>query len=655
MALVLDKPALEELVDHYLGKTAFVFDVETMGEHRADPHRADLVWISMSCEDRTDIIPMGHPNGDLVFEGPALLKSGIRKIEAGKTRAELKPYDFSKREIERRFGPPPPQLERHEVLEALSPLFAHPGIMKIGHNIKFDLHVIRQYLGLHAVSGPYFDTLIASWLLDVGRQGQLSLDACVRRELGIEMDKSVGKDISKYTFEEVERYSGDDAGLTWLLYLSLDKQFRSSSAKMRKLLNMEHMLLEAVLTMESTGVSIDLPVLASLDKDLRADLTRLEADIYRAAGRIFNIRSNKDKQEVLFRPKAYGGQGLRPVRLTEAAKNKTSPTIYDYAVDKATLDKYQGKSKVVDLLREYSQKSKLHSTYVLPYVGGREIRSDEKEPKFIPSRLRMGKIFAQFLQHGTESGRFSSRGPNLQNIPSRTTEGMRVRQAFIPDPGMVFVVADYSQIEPRIVAALSGDRTLVSTYLSGGDVYQVVADRMGVTRAAGKELVLSITYGIGVAEIAARLKCSVHEAKDLVEFFRRQFPDIGLHKAKVVGRARVNRYSETLFGRRRPLPRIVWSNPEESARAERQAYNHLIQGTAADIMKIAIINIHAELPEEADLLMTIHDEVVVQCPPEMADEVRDLVVREMESARPASFKVPLVVEAKIASNWKEGK
>lgn len=660
MALIVEQEQLRELIDHYSQKDRFVFDVETIGEDRANPHKATLAWISMATDDRIDVIPLGHPHGELEFEGPAVLVSGQRKLAAGKTREDLKPYDFSKNKIERRFAQAPTQIPRHIALEMLAELFGDDSIEKIGHNVKFDLHVMRQYLGRDRVVGPYYDTMITSWLIDSSRGGRLGLKDCVQRELGVEMEKGVGKDISLHSFTEVYKYSALDAELTWALMEALEEQIDSAPPSMRRLLDLEHLLLEPVLDMESNGVLVDRDLLDEIDKDLRKSLEELQATIYKLAGRRFNLRSNRDKQEVLFKPKKEGGQGLKPDKLVASAEGKPSPTIYDYAVDQVTLDKYRGKSPLVDAMLEFTAKTKLHGTYVLPFVGGyppRDTADDvSSSVKFVKSRLVDGRIFGQFKQHGTESGRFSSANPNLQNIPSRSEEGKKIRKTFIADPGTSLIVADYSQIEPRIIASLSGDKTMVRTYRDGGDVYQAVGDRMGVDRAHGKELVLSIAYGIGPNTISKRIGCTVQQARDLMTYFSQKFPSIPAHRAEVLRTARRNKYSETVLGRRRPLPRIVWrDNDEERSRAERQAYNHVIQGTAADIMKIALVNMYEALPPEALMLMTVHDEVVVQAPDDMAEDVMKIIVTEMEAAKPKRITVPLVAEAKIALNWADGK
>jgi DNA polymerase-1 len=653
VALIVTTDQLQEMVDHYSKVDAFAFDVETIGDDRLDPHIAEVVWISFATEDRSDVIPMGHPNGELISEGPALLKSGEVKVATGKP---LRPSDYSKVKVTREWAPPPLQLDRGVVFTALAPLFSGPAL-KVGHNIRFDIHAVTKYLGGERPSGPYFDTLVVSWLLDVTRKGRLGLADCYQRETGRVLEKGVGKDISIHSFDDVANYSLADARATWAVMKSLKRQIPPNS-KLSRLVDLEMLVLHPVLEMEATGVLIDRDKLSDIDKELRAKLSFLEKEIFKGAGREFNVRSNKDKQEVLYAPKSAGGQGLKPYQLTPSGEEKApyQRTIYDYSTDSSTLERYREKSKLVDSMLKHSASSKLHGTYVLPYLGGYpEGGSTGVRAKYVPSRLRKGRIYGSFLQFGTESGRFSSANPNLQNIPSRTDDGKKLREIFIPDPGHTLVVADYSQIEPRIIASLSGDKLMVSTYRDGGDVYLVVADRMGESRATGKELVLSIAYGVGVPTIANRLGITLSEAKELLDFFNSRFPSIRRHKQKVITTARLNKYSETLMGRRRPLPKLFWDDEEARSSAERQAYNHVIQGSAADIMKIALVNVHAELPEGARMLLTVHDEVVVQAPDHLVEETIEVVRREMEGARPRGLNVPLLADVHSGPNWRAAK
>lgn len=660
--VILTQADLDELVNHYLTKTYFVFDVETMGDDRDNPMLADLVWISLACDDRTDTIPMGHPNGDFISERRVPNKKGKERLARGVAYEDLNPkYDLSV-QVEKFFTNPPRQLSRDDVVATLLPLFVHPDITKIGHNVKYDLHNMARYISMP--EPPYFDTMIASWLFDTQRMkgfpstGGLSLRDCVKRELGTEMEKGVGKRIEDHSFEEVAFYSLTDAARTIELFYVLDVALQGDADK-DWLMDLEMQVLCPVLDMEQHGVQLDRDRLREIDVHLRGLIDETAGSIFRKTGE-FNLRSNKAKQELLFTPKRDGGLGIRSAKLTPAGMKKpeSERTIYDFSVDNSVLEANRG-NPIIDAMIEYAGLTKLHGTYVVPYLGGYVDVYDGSggtKRKYVKDRTRNGgRIYGQFKQHGAESGRFSSSNPNLQNIPSRSREGKKIREAFVADEGETLVVADYSQIEPRIIASLSGDKTMIETYRAGGDVYQAVADRMSVSRQAGKTLVLAIAYGVGAAKIASDVGCSRREAMDLMDYFSAQFPRIGQHKRKVISRARKEKASFTIMGRERRLPEIRSGYEEFQARAERQAYNHLIQGSAADIMKIALVNVHASLPERAKMLLTVHDEIVISTPTDIVDDVMEIVKEQMEGARPSVITVPLVAEVGTGYRWSDAK
>jgi DNA polymerase-1 len=660
VALITTEEELRDLVDGYLlSGSPFAFDIETMGPDRANPLVAHAVWLSLANPYRSDVIPMGHPNGELVYERLAPNKKGRERLERGLTYEDLNPkYDLSVVEMERVFTDPPKQLDRSVAMPILSPLFTS-SLLKVGHNVKFDVHGMSKYFR-GGVQGPFFDTMIASWLFDSRRVkgrmirgvGGLSLEDCVRREMGETVVKGVGKEIERHSFDDVATYALKDAEFTFDLYESLKAKF---TPQIRWLMDLEMNVLHPVLEMETSGVRIDKEVLRDLQEEIEADLKDIEERIHRSLGRSINLRSNRDKQELIFSPKSEGGLGVRTAnaKLTPGGEAKRDRgeeiTIHDLSTESGVLERI--KHPVVEMMLEHAAKSKLYGTYVLPYLGGVPLSGG----KYKPSQLRNGRVYGQFKQSGTESGRFSSSNPNLQNIPSRTKDGKRIRDAFVANSGEALVVADYSQIEPRIIASLSEDPTMIAAYCDGGDVYQTVADRMGVTRQAGKTLVLAIAYGVGPTKISADIGCSMTEARELMDYFARAFPRIPQHKKRTITEARRVQYSETIFGRRRYLD-IRSRDPEIRSMAERQAYNHLIQGSAADIMKIALVNVHAALPEGATMLMTVHDEVVISAPYDLVSDVEEIVREEMEASRPSRhIKVPLVADVKSGYRWSDCK
>ena len=658
MALITTEEDLIDLVNDYLdADEPFAFDIETMGEDRANPLVSHVVWLSLANPYRSDVIPLEHPHGELISERLAPNKKGRERMERGIPYEDLNPkYDLSTVEMERFFRDAPDQLDRMVAMPILKALF-QSHLLKVGHNIKFDIHGMSKYFdgGVH---GPFFDTMIASWLFDSRRvtgkmrgDGGLSLADCAKRELGITLEKGVGKKIEEHAFSAVEKYALLDAVVTFDVFESLSRKF---TRQIQWLMDLEMNVLNPVLEMEESGVYIDKDVLRDLRDEIIVEIRDIEAWFKKTFGREVNLRSNAQKQEILFRSKADGGLGLRSAKLTPGGNDKAmkglATDIYDMSTDNSVLEGFAGKP-VVDKMLEYAQKAKLYGTYVQPYLGGEPLSGG----KYKPSQLRENRIYGQFKQSGTESGRFSSSNPNLQNIPSRSVIGKRIRDAFVADPGELLVVADYSQIEPRIIASLSEDPTMIAAYCDGKDVYQTVADRMSVKRPDGKTLVLAIAYGVGPTKISADIGCTMQEARNLMDYFARSFPKIPQHKQRVLSRAKRDKYSETIFGRRRYLD-IDSRDEAIRAMAQRQAYNHLIQGSAADIMKIALANVHASLPDEATMLMTVHDEIVISAPYALVDDVMEIVRTEMEGACPSRhIKVPLVADVKSGYRWSDCK
>jgi DNA polymerase-1 len=269
-------------------------------------------------------------------------------------------------------------------------------------------------------------------------------------------------------------------------------------------------------------------------------------------------------------------------------------------------------------------------------------------------------VHTNFKAHGAETGRFSSSEPNLQNIPSSGDYGKLVRNLFVAPPGHKLIVADYSQIEPRVIASFSNDPRLVNNYLSGGDIYTTIGDTMGVDRKAGKVLVLAISYGVGPDKIAASIGCSVTDAKKLLTRFEKEFASITKYKDKVIRLAKQSGpipFVETLFGRRRYITGLTSKDHGESSRAERQAFNTVIQGSAADIMKLALVRAHSCFLDEKDInvILTVHDELVTIAPEDRAEETAEAIRVSMEGIKLKEITVPLIADVQIVDKWGEAK
>jgi DNA polymerase I-like protein with 3'-5' exonuclease and polymerase domains len=659
MNIVTTPEQLEEVVKHYLTVDAFAFDVETVGDRRGVTVINEVLWISLATHGRCDVIPMGHPNGEFIEETYPLTGQGQKRKDQGLT---VRPSDYSrdKKKSIKLFSAPPEQLFPAEVFIALKPLFFKEDILKVGHNLIFDLTSIAKYLGGRFPIKPYFDTLIASFLIDNRNRNKLGLDDCLKRELGYEMEKGVGKEVEKYSFEEVAKYAYLDAKYTFLLYKSLKPRLTQDS--LEKVMNLEMDVLEVLCAMKLSGADIDKSALIELKDALEEDLENTKGEIFKIAGRHFNINSTKEKKELLYLPVAEGGRGLRVQVLTtkglEKSKDGNNLGINDYSASAEALEHYRNKDPLVTEMLRYSDLNKLLTTYVVPYLGGDVVRTTNGKARVEKkeSLLINDKIHCDFVQQGAETGRFSSRNPNLQNVPApHTPHGKAIRNLFIAPKGHKLVVADYSQIEPRIIASMSEDPIMVDSYVQGKDLYTTVGDTMGVDRKAGKVLVLSMAYGVGPDKIAKQIGCSLREAKDLLDNFSHQFNSVNKYRLKLIGAAKLKSvpYVTTLFGRRRYLPDLTSKLSNLKASAERQAFNTRIQGSAADIIKFAMVRAYHLIPERARIILTVHDELVTVTPDSLVSETTEAIKEAMEGINVLS--IPLIADINVVQRWGEAK
>jgi DNA polymerase I-like protein with 3'-5' exonuclease and polymerase domains len=658
MNIVTTQEQLDELVAAYDKVDAFAYDVETIGDHRGDPRQNIVTWLSMATDGRVDVIPMGHPNGEYVRTDYPLLPSAVVRKDKG---MDLRASDYSKdeRKATRIFDEPPAQLTRAEVFQALKPLLLSNKV-KAGHNLKFDLQSVSKYIG-QLPAQPYACTLNASFIIDNRNRNGLGLDDCLKREFGYEMVKGVGKEVEKYSFTEVATYAALDAEWTWKLWLKLSNDLDNSG--LRGIFNLEMDVLDVICRMELRGADIDVAKLEDLKADLEVQLETTKATIYRLAGKAFNINSVPEKQKLLFSPKKDGGRGLRPKVLTPAGEKRADqglPSTYaDYSVAEPAIKMFEGKDALVDAMLTYSDLNKLLTTYVIPYLGGDITRTLLGKSKIVAKKslLLNGRIHTDFVQYGAETGRFSSRNPNLQNVPApHTANGKAIRNLFVAPTGYSLVVADYSQIEPRVIASFSQDRIMCGAYLNGEDIYTTIGSTMGVDRKAGKVLVLSLAYGVGPDKIADSIGCTLGEARELLDEFVRKFPAVARYKKQVIAESRRQApipYVSTLLKRRRYLPDLRSNEVWKRSRAERQAFNTVIQGSAADLIKVAMIRANKMIPEKSALILTVHDELVTVTPTNIAEETADAIRQAMEGINALS--VPLLADVKIVQRWGEAK
>ncbi len=643
------------MVNYYLKQDSFAFDVETVGDHRGTPAVNEVLWISFATHGRGDVIPMGHPHGEFVSESFPLTGQGEKRVAAGLPARELD-YSRDKKKAIKVFDDAPTQLFPAEVFKAIKPLMFNDSILTIGHNLVFDLSSVAKYYGGSVPPGPYFDTLMASFLYDNKNKGKLGLDDCLQRELGYSMEKGIGHQVELYSFSDVAKYSYLDAKYTFILWKAIAPKL--TAADVEGVMKLEMDVLRVLCDMKLTGAPIDTNELQILHDRLVLEIEEVRSNIYRIAGQPFNINSNNEKQYILYGPRDEGCRGLRPQLLTGKGlqKAETELDYKDYSVSAEALEPYREKDELVNALLTYSDLNKLMSTYVIPYLGGEVTKTvgGKSKVETRESMLVNSRIYGDFVQWGAETGRFSSRNPNLQNVPApHTAHGRSIRNLFTAPDGYKLVVADYSQIEPRVIAAMSEDPIMMKNYLDGGDIYTTVGDTMGVDRKAGKVLVLAMAYGVGPDKIARSIGCSVNEAKKLLTDFSDKFAAVSTYRAKVIGLSRNKGYVTTILKRRRYLPDISSKVHSFRSSSERQAFNTRIQGSAADIIKVAMVRAHQMIPEGAKLILTVHDELVTLTPDHLVDQTISAIREAMEEIK--ILPIPLVADIKVVTKWGEAK
>ena len=530
-----------------------------------------------------------------------------------------------------------------EVLAALRPVFAAADAIKVGHNLKFDLAMLNN-VGL-TVRGPFVDTMICDWLLDATARTH-GLDACCLKHLRYEKIKTASLIGAKGEIpmldcdvDELVRYACEDADLTMRLYHKLMPEIDKAGLG-AVLRDIDMPLVPVLARMEQTGVFVDLTALKGLSARLGEAAARLEAEIHLAAGEEFNVNSPKQLSEILFgKLKVHEQLGIKKLR-----KTKTG-----YSTDESVLQKLEAHPLPKALL-EYRAVAKLKGTYVdaLPTMVSRQ----------------SGRIHTSFHQTGTATGRLSSSEPNLQNIPIRTGLGQEIRKAFrAGEPGWVILSADYSQIELRLLAHLAGEEALTRAFAAGEDIHRLTASRIfgvppaevdATMRSRAKAINFGIIYGMGPRRLAAETGVTLAEAASFIERYFASYPGISRFIEQSVQDARESGETRTVTGRRRPLDGLDDGNRGTQVSAEHIAVNTPIQGSAADLIKLAMIEIDRRLMEKglkARMVLQVHDELVFECPQDEAKEAQSLIRHAMQNAM--RLDVPLEVAVGVGANWLE--
>ena len=534
----------------------------------------------------------------------------------------------------------PHQLDRNKVLQALKPVLEDMTKAKLGHHLKFDAHVLANY-GI-ALNGQRFDSMLESYVLN-SVATRHDMDASAVRYLGVKtihFEELTGKGAKKITFNQVDvdraaEYAAEDADITLQLHQAIWPQIEAVPALKFVYENIEQPLVPVLFRMERTGVLVDRALLKAQSTELATRMLELQSQAHQEAGGAFNVDSPKQLQEILF-----GRLGIPAMRKTPTGQPSTAEDVLEELAETYRLPK---------LILEYRGMAKLKSTY-----------TDNLPLQIDP---HTGRIHTSYHQAVAATGRLSSQDPNLQNIPIRTREGRRIRQAFIAPPGHSLVAADYSQIELRIMAHLSGDATLLRAFAEDRDVHQATAAEVFSTpleqvsadqRRSAKAINFGLMYGMSAFGLARQLGIGRGDAQKYMDLYFERYPGVRRYMEETRREAREKGFVETVFGRRLYLPEIQSRNAALRQYAERSAINAPMQGTAADIIKRAMIEVDSWLQSSripARLIMQVHDELVL----EVADEAIETLVGQTRThmVRAADLSIPLKVDVGVGRNWDE--
>ncbi len=555
--------------------------------------------------------------------------------------AELVGLSFSVEEFKAYYVAVPPHRElAQRMVEIFRPVYESDSILKVGQNIKFDMEVLSNY-GIH-VASPMFDTMIAHYLINPELHHNMDYMAeTLLHYQTIHIEELIGpkgkaqKNMRDLDPKDVYEYAAEDADVTLRLKNALEPKLKEVNAE-RLFTDIEMPLVPVLAKMEMNGVCLDTKALAETSTLFTERMNEYEQKVYQEAGHKFNISSPKQVGDVLF--------GEMKI-MDKPKKTRTG----QYVTSEDVLQSLRPKAPIVADILDYRGLKKLLSTYV------------DALPKLINPRT--GHIHTSFNQALTATGRLSSSDPNLQNIPVRSEDGKEIRKCFIPEPGCLFFSADYSQIELRIMAHLSGDENMIEAFREGFDIHRATAAKIwhesmdevsDAQRKKAKQANFGIIYGITAFGLAQRMEISNTEARDLIHDYFATFPKVHEFMEKAKETARSKGYAETLFGRRRYLPDINSHNATVRGFAERNAINAPIQGTEADIIKIAMVRIDQRFREEgirSKMILQVHDELNFSVYPEEKEKVESIVIGEMQNA--CKLSVPLIADPGWGTNWLE--
>ena len=594
---IFDGKTLDDWIARLYNAELFAFDTETTS---LDARRAELVGVSFS--DKTGAaayVPLAH-----AYPGA------------------------------------PAQLKRDAVLKKLKPILEDPKCHKVGHNLKYDMSVLANY-GIQ-LAGMRFDTMLESYVLD-STFSRHDMDSLALKYLGyktVKYEEVAGKGKGQINFSEVpieqaSNYAAEDADVTLKLHETLWPRLKENAALVKLFDEIEMPLVPVLSRMERNGVRIDVGMLRRQSDKLSKRMLEIESESHKLGGQAFNMDSPKQIQEILFQKLKLPVLRKTPTGQPSTAEEVLQELALDYPLPR--------------LILEYRSLSKLKSTYT------------DKLPEMINPDT--GRVHTSYHQAVTATGRLSSSDPNLQNIPIRTAEGRRIRQAFIAEPGYKIVSADYSQVELRIMAHLSGDPGLIKAFAQNLDVHRATAAEVfGVgpdlvtdeMRRHAKAINFGLIYGMSAFGLARQLRIDRAAAQEYVELYFKRYPKVKAYMDRTREQAHGQGYVETLFGRRLYLPEINAGNHMRRQAAERAAINAPMQGTAADLIKRAMLAVDAWIRRTSapvKMIMQVHDELVFEIKEDALDDAKAHIRRSM--AETARLDVPLVVDIGVGDNWDE--
>ena len=525
--------------------------------------------------------------------------------------------------------------------EILRPFFESTEIIKVGHNIKFDIQVLHKYNV--KVSSPIYDTMVAHYLINPDMRHNLdTLSESYLNYSPISIESLIGKkgknqiSMRDVSIDKITDYASEDADITLQLKSVFDKEIEVNNLG-KIFYDIEIPMINVLSEMETEGIKIDTSYLEKLDKEFEEDLEKLKKEIFKKSGEEFNLNSPKQLGEILF-------DKLKLV--SKPKKTKTG----QYSTSEEVLSSLANDHKIIEDILEWRSLDKLQNTYV----------------KSLPNEVSSltNRVHSSFNQTVTTTGRLSSNNPNLQNIPIRTANGQKIRRAFIPrGSDYILMAADYSQIELRVIASMSNEKNMIDAFVNNQDIHTMTASKIynvdpeNVTREQrgnAKTVNFGIIYGVSAFGLSQQTDLNRSESKVMIDNYFLNYPGLKKYMSDQIDFARNNGYVETIMGRRRYLQNINSQNNMLRSSSERNAINAPIQGSAADIIKIAMININSELKKQSlksKMLLQVHDELVFDVHKSEKDQIKDIVKTTMESA--VKLKVPLKIDLEFGKNWLE--